>query len=89
MSELVNAINDNLNKMNRLSKKVFIYSLIFCVITFLGAVATFIFARVYWDYYNFLNLTSEKLLEIFQLSSGTMIISILIEIFLVAKEKQQ
>lgn len=88
MNQLIKEINDNIYNMNKIPKRIFTYSLIISVLTFIGAVFAFIFARVYWDYYYVLNLASENLLQIFQLSSAAIIVSFMVEIFLKAKSDE-
>lgn len=88
MGKILQEINHNIKGMNKVSKRILTYGLLGCIFTIIGAALSFIFARVYWDYYDYLNQICDKLLELFQIFAGAVIISIFIEIVHISVKNQ-
>ncbi len=86
LNKFLDAVEDSILEMNKFSKYIFKHSVILSAMSFLIAVILHILAITYGNYYERLITSSETMLEIFQISVGAIIISIIIEIVIKTKD---
>ncbi len=86
MDKFFAEVESSILKMNRFSKFIFKHFMIICALSLLLAFVLNFLSTKYWDYYDFFVSSSENMLKIFQLSAGTIIISILIDIVIKTKD---